>query len=192
MVAASPVIASQPSRIEHSYLENCTGALAQLAQKEEKQEVGCASAIFGTGATGAIAAAPGATAAPPRCVTCLHLTGDRCTLRDELIDYPEVGSCLKWKAPSPVPAAASLGAMRELPPIEMLAPGWQGLAPAMAELMAVPVTYLLAGRLTDSEWEQLVEANLRLYAEYPQRRADLAALIQAIDQATNLFTGESP
>lgn len=81
--------------------------------------------------------------------------------------------------------------MRELPPLETLAPGWQGLAPAMATLMAVPVAYLLAGRLTDFEWEQMVEANLRLYAEYPQRRADLAALIQAIDRATNLFTGAS-
>ena len=199
VVAASPVTASQPSRIEQYSIVNCTGALAQLAQKEEKQEVGCASMVFGTGATGATAAAPGATGAPPRCATCLHLTGDRCALRDDLIDYPDVGSCLKWKAPAPVsvpvpvsvPTAASPGALRELPPIEMLAPGWQGLAPAMAELMAVPVAYLLAGQLTDPEWEQMVEANLRLYADYPQRRADLATLIQAIDRAANLFIGDS-
>ena len=64
VVAASPVTASQPSRIEQSSVVNSTGALAQLAQKEEKQDVGCASAVFGTGATGAIAAAPGASVAP--------------------------------------------------------------------------------------------------------------------------------
>ena len=34
----------------------------------------------------------------PRCSSCLHLAGTHCRLRDETIQAPAVGSCLKWEA----------------------------------------------------------------------------------------------
>lgn len=48
---------------------------------------------------------PNATDSPlaRHCVTCRHLTADRCQLRGEIIEQPEVGTCLKWEV-RPQPA----------------------------------------------------------------------------------------